>query len=264
MTNKKTEEKILMVGNWKMNPVKVKEAETLATDIKKAIAKMKHVEVVVCPSLIHIPHIEKITKTGQLVLGSQNVAHEEKGSLTGEVSVLQLSEYGVKYCIVGHSERRFFGETNESIARKIELLIKKNITPILCIGEQGRDEKGNYLHDIENQLKLSLSGLSKKIADKVVIAYEPLWAIGKTAARSATKEEIEEVVILIRRTLSDLYAMKSIPQNKILYGGSVGNKKDVAMSISKGYISGCLVGLASLASKTFIPLIEEANRLMTE
>ena len=97
-----------------------------------------------------------------------------------------------------------------------------------------------------------------------MIAYEPLWAIGKSATRSATKEEIEEVVILIRRTLSDMYAMKKIPQNKILYGGSVGNKKDVAMSISQGYISGCLVGRASLSSKTFIPLIEEANRLVTE
>ena len=113
MTNNKTEEKILMVGNWKMNPVKAKEAETIASEIKKAITKMKHVEVVVCPSHIHIPYIEKITKTGQLVLGTQNVAVEEKGASTGEISVLQIAEYGARYCIVGHSERRALVETNE-------------------------------------------------------------------------------------------------------------------------------------------------------
>jgi len=264
MTNKKTQEKILMVANWKMNPVKPRDVETLSADFKKVISKLKYVDVIICPSHIHIPHVFKFSQKGPLLLGAQNLARVEKASLTGEISVSQLGEYGVKYCIVGHSERRAEGETNQIVAEKVQLLLKKNIIPILCIGESSRDEKGLYLHEIEAQLKESLSGIPRKVVEKIVIAYEPLWAIGKDAKRGATKEEIEEVVIAIRRTLSDMYDMKKLPQNKVLYGGSVTSKKDVSESIAKGYINGCLVGRASLVSKTFIPLLEEANRLATE
>lgn len=250
-----------MVANWKMNLVKPRDAEILANDFKKASAKLKNIDVVVCPSYVHIPHVFKYTQKESLLLGSQNVARFENASLTGEVSASQLGEYGVKYSIVGHSERRIEGESNQIISEKVSILLKKNITPILCVGESSRDENGQYLHDIEKQLKESLEGVSRKMVEKVVIAYEPLWAIGKNAKRGATKEEIEEVVIAIRRTLSDMYEMKKLPQNKVLYGGSVMNPKDITQSISKGYISGCLVGRASLLSKTFIPLLEEANRL---
>lgn len=250
-----------MVANWKMNLVKPRDAETLAADFKKASSKLKNIDVVVCPSHIHIPHVFKSTQKGSLIVGAQNIARFEKESLTGEVSSSQLIEFGVRYCIVGHSERRKEGESNGVVAEKVALLLKKNIIPILCVGESSRDENGQYLHDIENQLKESLAGISRKMVEKIVIAYEPLWAIGKHAKRGATKEEIEEVVIAIRRTLSDMYHLKKLPQNKILYGGSVANTKDITQIISKGYVNGCLVGRASLSSKTFIPLLEEANRL---
>jgi triosephosphate isomerase len=261
MKNTKTEEKILVVANWKMNQEKIEHVKQTAEDIKKTASQAKHVEVVICPSDVHIPYVQAVTKKGQVVLGAQNVSSFEKGSYTGEVSAMQLANLGVEYCIVGHSERRETGETNEMISQKIQLLLKKNIIPILCVGEKVRDEKGQYLHDIETQIKESLANIPKKFAEKIVFAYEPLWAIGKNANRSATSQEIQEIVIVIRRTLSDMYEMKKIPHNVILYGGSVTTKKDIGHSIMEGYTNGCLIGRASLSSKTCTPLIEEANKL---
>jgi len=259
MTEKEINKKILMVANWKMNPGQATEAQKIADEIKKGISKYKNIDVVVCPSFIHLAHIGKITGKGNFFLGAQNVAWSEKESLTGEVSVAQIQDLGTSHCIVGHSERRAYGETGLYISKKIESLLKRNITPILCVGESSRDEKGQYLHNIEQQLKDSLQNISRKGIEKIVIAYEPLWAIGNSAKRTATREEIEEVSILIRRTISDMYGFKKIPQNKILYGGSVGSKRDITNIFSEDYIDGFLVGRASLSAKTFLPLVEEVH-----
>lgn len=261
MTEKDTNKKILMVANWKMNPGRVSEAQKVAGDIKKAISKYKNTETIVCPSFVHIPQIAKFTGKGNFFLGAQNVAWSEKESLTGEISGAQLQDFGVEYCIVGHSERRAYGETPLHISHKLQVLLKRKITPILCVGESVRDEGGKYLHAIEEQLKDSLQNIPKKMIEKIVVAYEPLWAVGAGSSRTATKEEIEEIAILIRRTLSDMYDFKKIPKNKILYGGSVVNKRDVANIFSKNYIDGFLVGRASLSAKTFLPLVEEVNTL---
>lgn len=261
MTEKDTNKKILMVANWKMNPGRVSEAQKIAGDIKKGISKYKNIEVVICPSFVHIPQISKFTGKGNLFLGAQNVAWSDKESLTGEVSSAQIQDFGVEHCIVGHSERRVYGETPLHISHKLQALLKRKITPILCIGESDRDDGGKYLHTIETQLKESIQNISKKDIEKIIVAYEPLWAIGGEAKRSATKEEVEEIVILIRRIISDMYEFKKIPQNKILYGGSVGNKKDIANIFSKNHVDGFLVGRASLSAKTFVPLAEEVYNL---
>lgn len=263
MTEKDTNKKILMVANWKMNPGRVSEAQKVAGDIKKGISKYKNIEVVVCPSFVHIPQIAKFTGKGNFFLGSQNVAWSEKESLTGEVSAVQLQDLDILYCIVGHSERRAYGETPLHISHKLQVLLKRKITPILCVGESVRDEGGKYLHAIEAQLKESIQNIPKKDIEKIIVAYEPLWAVGGEAKRSATKEEVEEIVILIRRVISDKYGFKKIPQNKILYGGSVGSKKDITNLFSKNYIDGFLVGRASLSAKIFVPLVEEVHNLNT-
>lgn len=258
---KDTNRKILMVANWKMNPVKIDEVQKVGKEIKQAVSKYKNIDVVICPSYVHISTVSKILAKSNVFLGSQNVAWSERDSLTGEISAAQLRDLGVSYCIVGHSERRTYGETGTYISHKIQILLKRNITPILCIGESVRDDKGEYLRTIESQLKDSLQDIPRKGIEKIVVAYEPLWAIGSNATRSATKDEIEEIAILIKRVISDMYNFKKIPQNKILYGGSVGSKKDVTEILSGEYIDGCLVGRASLSAKTFTPLVEEAYRL---
>lgn len=256
--------KLYMVGNLKMALGRGEDAVSLVSDLKKSILKYKKVETVVCPSFVHIGMYKKNTFKNNLQLGAQNVSWNEKDSLTGEVSAAQLQDFDVKYCIVGHSERRKYGETDFVISQKIQTLLKRNITPILCVGEETRDEKGMYLKNLEGQIKNSLQGILKKNVQNIMVAYEPLWAIGKDAKRSANGKEIEEIAILIKRTISDMYGFTKIPENKILYGGSVSNKKDLQEMVVDGKIDGFLIGRASLFSKTFLPLIEEANRLMTE
>jgi len=193
-----------------------------------------------------------------LALGAQNSTWSEKESLTGEVSVSQLKDSGVSYVIVGHSERRAHGETDTLVSQKIQTILKQGLTPILCIGESSRDENGQYLAAIQTQLTQSLEGITKKMVEQIWIAYEPLWAIGAQAKRSAHPEEVEEVLIAIRRTISDMYGFSKIPKNIILYGGSISNKKEVAGLLQKN-IDGFLIGRASLSAKTLLPLIEEAN-----
>lgn len=261
----KENKKILIVGNWKMNPVRFGDAKKLVGEIKKAVRIYKQTtEIVVCPSFVHLSLVSQVGIQGTISLGAQNVAWSEKDSLTGEISSAQLEDFGVDYCIVGHSERRMYGETGMYITYKIQSLLKRNITPILCIGESIRDEKGEYLRFIEKQLKDSLQNITRNTVEKIVIAYEPLWAIGANAKRGATQQEIEEIVILIRRVLSDMYELKKLPRNKILYGGSVLHKKDIRDVYSRQYVDGFLVGRASLSVKTFIPLVEEAHRLALE
>lgn len=257
----KNEKNILMVFNWKMNPGRLSEAETIASEMKKGIVKYSKTQVVLCPPFVHLAPVAKKIAKSRVLLGGQNVAWTEKESLTGEISPAQLTDLDVKYCIVGHSERRAYGETNIVIAQKLYGLLKRNIIPILCVGESVRDEKGEYLKVIEAELRESLTGITKNFVEKIVIAYEPIWAIGKNSVRTARAEEIEEIAIVIRRTISDMYGFKKVPQNSILYGGSVGNPKDVETAIVGGGMNGCLVGRASLSAKTALPLVEAANRL---
>lgn len=260
MTNKKTEQKILMVCNWKMHPGRGDEARKISTEIQRGSSKLKHIEVVVCPTAIHFPLVAKPKSGGNYHLGAQNSAWTENESLTGEISPAQIEDSGAEYCIVGHSERRMYGETNLLVAQKIQALLKQRIIPILCVGETNRDEKGEYLKVISAQLKDSLQGIQKGSIEKIVIAYEPLWAVGN-GKKSASGSDIEEVLILIRRTLTDLYGFQKIPRTRILYGGSVTNKREVEEIIQRGHVDGCLIGRASLSAKTLIPLLEEAHRL---
>jgi len=250
-----------MVANWKMNLGREEEAKKVSSQIKKSLKKFTHVTVVVCPSFVHLSTVSKqLTKTRGF-LGAQDCFFDDSHNPTGETSVVQLQDLNVSYCIVGHSEQRDLGETNKQISQKIVLLLKRGITPILCIGEHKRDRQGMYIKELEQQLKDSLALVPKSVISKIVIAYEPLWAIGKNAVRTAKPEEIEEVCIVIKRTLSDLYHLKTIPTNTLLYGGSVSRPQDALDAIVIGCVDGCLVGRASLSAKTFIPLLQAVNNL---
>lgn len=254
---KKTQ-KWLVVGNWKMNPVSSKIASATFSSIKKVANKTRNTETVICPPFIYL---EKLKTSGhRIVLGSQDLFPEAEGSFTGNVSYLQLKNLGVIYSIVGHSEKRAEGETNEDVNKKVKASLRGMITPIICVGESTRDEKGEFLGSIKEQLLSSLSGLPKTSIKDIVIAYEPLWAIGASAKREPLVKEIFEVSIFIKKVLSDIYDTKSVPPTKILYGGSV-DEKNIESILKNGGVDGVLVGRASLDPKKFTEIIKKADLL---
>lgn len=253
----KSKQKWLIVGNWKMNPVSLKLAKQNYISIKKASTKIKNTEVVVCPPSIYM---ESFKGTTRLMLGSQDLFWEGEGSFTGNISYIQLKNFGVKYSIVGHSEKRREGETLENINKKVKSAVKGNIFPIICVGEEERDDHGAYLKVIKEQIESAVVGLSKNTIKDIVIAYEPLWAIGKDSKRDATPHEIFETVIYIKKVLSDIYGTKSVPPTKILYGGSV-NEKNAEFVLKSGGVDGLLVGRVSLDVKKFTDLLLSVDKL---
>jgi len=243
----------LIIANWKMNPASEKEAEKLLIETSKKIKTLKGIDVIICPPFPYLFLFKKnkITKT---VLGAQNVHKELEGSYTGEVSVKMLSSLGVKNVILGHGERRKLGENDEFINQKVLTLIKNKVNPIFCIGESSRDGDGNFLSFLEDQIKKGLNGVAKTQLKNVVIAYEPLWAIGKNAQREATREEFVEVKIFIKKVISDLYDLKSAHEIKIIYGGSISSNN--AKSFLDAGADGLLVGRDSINIKKFEALLD--------
>lgn len=246
--------KKLVIGNWKMNPTSIKDGEKMFSNISKNLKNIKKTEVVIAPPYVFIEKLSKI-KTSKVKLGAQNVFEENgangTGAYTGEVSAVMLENLKVKYVIVGHSERRANGETNTEINKKIKSSLSAGMTPVLCVGENVRDESHEYLNIISNQITECLFGLSKNDITDVVVAYEPVWAIGKGAVREATGSEFLEVSIYIKKVLSDKFKNSNV---KILYGGSVHPQNSLEF-LTEGKADGFLVGRDSLDVKKFIEII---------
>ena len=251
--------KKLIIGNWKMYPKSVKEARDTFTAIRKVSATLRDVQTVVCPPALYLGDLKKLITGHRAVLGAQNSWLENEGAYTGEISPAQLASMGVLYTIIGHSERRAIGETDELINKKVIGGLKAGLTVVLCVGERVRDMDGEYLKFIQAQLVADLAGVTKKDLAKLVIAYEPIWAIGKNALRAASPEDALEVSIFIKRTLADLYG-KSGEAVLILYGGSV-DAKNSAEFLAKSNIDGLLVGRASLDAKVFGSILKQANEI---
>lgn len=244
--------KKIVIANWKMNPGTITIAEKLFKGIKKG--SMKGVDTVVCVPFPYLTMIKKNKPSSLCMLGVQNIHHEKDGAHTGEVSLSMLASFPVKYAIIGHSERRAQGETNQVIAQKIAVLIKSKITPVVCVGEKERDHSGFYLHTIKEQLLECLALIPKTAYKNIIIAYEPLWAIGKDAARPATPEESNEMVIFIRKCISDIAGSAVAHQMRVVYGGGV-SSKDVSVFLKDGGVDGFLVGRASLDIQEFTKII---------
>lgn len=255
---KKEKQKWLIVANWKMNPVSGKLAKQVFSSVKKVANKIRNVDTVICPPYIYMENMK--TSGHRFVLGAQDLFPLGEGSFTGNISYLQLKNLGVKYSLIGHSEKRNQGETNEAINEKVKAGLRGIITPIICIGEKERDESGEYLKFIKEQISSSLSGLPKTSIKDIVVAYEPVWAIGSTAKREPTTKEIFEVTIFIKKVLSDIYDTKSVPPTKILYGGSV-DDKNVEIILKEGGVDGVLVGRASLDSKKFSEILKKVENI---
>jgi triosephosphate isomerase len=256
MQKRQTARKIakkIIVGNWKMNPLTGKEAEKLLTNISKNIHNLKKTEVVACPPFLYTEKLKKISK--KISLGAQDAFAGEIGAFTGEISAQMLYDLGARFVILGHSERRAMGEGNDLVNKKVKGAFSSGLRPILCVGESIRDENHEYLSFVKTQLIECLAGVSKNSIDKLIIAYEPVWAIGKGALREATPEEFREMSIFIKKILSDKFGVENADRIKIIYGGSV-NPGNSLSFLEHGGADGFLVGRDSLDAKKFSEIIK--------
>ncbi len=242
---------IMIVANWKMNPSKLRDAIILARESTKEKSGKDINIILSAPTIFLEPLIKSVKK---VKFSAQNCASFASGPYTGETSAQMLSSIGVKYVILGHSERRALKETNEEIAQKLAQAIKSGLTPILCVGEKERDQTGFYLHEVKSQLEICLSQIPKSKIDNVLIAYEPVWAISNQHGRETTPAEFLEMMLFIRKIVADLSAMKNPSSMPVLYGGSA-NDKNIFQYLEAG-AHGFLVGHASLDPKKFNKMIQ--------
>lgn len=235
--------KKIVAGNWKMNKTP-SEAVELANMLKPLVDTDK-VDVVFCVPAIDIIPVGQAIEGTKIALGAENMYFEESGAYTGEISPAMLVDAGVKYVILGHSERRqYFAETDETVNKKVKKALEHSLIPIMCCGETlEQREKGITLDFIRKQIKCGLNGISKDDITKVIIAYEPIWAIG--TGKTATSAEAEEVCGAIRNVLAEMYDTDTAEKIRIQYGGSV-NGKNAAELFGMPDIDGGLVGGASL------------------
>jgi len=252
--------KKIIVANWKMNPKTAREAVSIFNKIRTHVFKLKNTKVVICPPAVFLNSFSFNKKSKSFALGAQDVFYEQQGAFTGKISPLQLRDAGANHVILGHSEMRASGETGEIIAKKIGACIKYLITPIVCVGEINRDEEGRYMALLRNQIHETFIGIPKTAIRKIVIAYEPVWAIGKDALREVTTEEARETIIFIRKVLSEIFDHKLCQNATILYGGSV-SAKNAQEFLQHSYIDGFLVGRASLDPKEFIEILKTAEKV---
>ncbi len=250
----------LMAGNWKMNNT-IPEAVVLTQQLcNQYNRKWDNVDVVICPPAIDLKSAYTVLdfdKT-KIALGAQNVHWEESGAFTGEISIPMIKDAGCEYCIVGHSERReMFNETDTSVNRKVKALVAAGISPIMCVGESlALRDSGEFLEFITAQVRAGLAGLDELDMKQVVVAYEPIWAIG--TGRTATPEQAEEVCAAIRSVLSQEFGETVAEATRVLYGGSM-NVGNVESLLAQPNIDGGLIGGASLKADSFRQLVEAAH-----
>ena len=194
--------KKLIVGNWKMHPDTLSDAQKIFTASKRAASRAKKSSIVVCPPALYISALQSKKSLSQpFSLGAQNVYHSNIGSHTGEIAPRMLKKIGCRYVIVGHSERRKDGESHDSIAQKAKAVLEEGMIPILCVGEHARDSRGAYLRWLSEQINASLAGISRQKISRIVLAYEPLWAIGKSAQDAIDADTLHQTILFIRTVL---------------------------------------------------------------
>ncbi|NQV88181.1 MAG: triose-phosphate isomerase [Parcubacteria group bacterium] len=251
--------KKIIVGNWKMNPKNIAVAEKIFTGIKKVFSRSKNLNIIICPPFPYIKTFNADLPSG-MFLGTQNVSAESIGAFTGEVASSMAKSVGAVYTIVGHSERRAMGETNESVNKKVMQALLAKLSVILCVGERERDSDGRYLSFLKDQIKNSLAKIPKKALSQIIIAYEPVWAIGKKDTEAMKGRDVHEMLIFIRKTLSDMYGGESGAKVPILYGGSV-TPLNTGEIVGEGNVDGLLVGRQSLVPESFGEILSIVSRI---
>lgn len=248
--------KPVIAGNWKMHKT-VSEALGFVKELKKTEIP-SDVEAVLCAPFLALPALVEETKTAAIGVGAQNAHYEEQGAFTGEISMPMLQEVGVKYVILGHSERRaYYNETDESVNKKTKAAHTYGFTPIVCVGEVLEErEQGQTREVVTSQVKAAFEGLSSADMKKTIIAYEPVWAIG--TGKASTADDAEEVCRFIRTTVAELFDQSVADEVRIQYGGSV-KPENIASFMEQADIDGALVGGASLKADSFAALVKAAS-----
>jgi triosephosphate isomerase len=250
MTNRKP----LIAGNWKMYKTPDQAAET-ARQLVRGIGSVTDVDIMIAPTFIALAAVYASIKNSPIALGAQNLYWQDEGAYTGEISAPMLKSVGCRYCIIGHSERRqYFAETDETVNKKIKAAIKAGLQPIFCVGETEKErESGQTLSILDKQIKKGLEGLVLEQLDLLIIAYEPVWAIG--TGKTATDDQAQEVHQFIRSLVKNNFGQALSDSVRILYGGSV-KPDNIASLMAMPDIDGALVGGASLSAESFRKIIE--------
>ncbi|TVP88095.1 MAG: triose-phosphate isomerase [Alkalicoccus sp.] len=247
----------IIAGNWKMNKTKG-EAVSFLQEVKGKVPSAEKVEAVVCSPDLFLDALVQEAEGTEVKISAQNMHFEEKGAFTGETSPKALKDLGVEYVIIGHSERRdMFGETDKSVNQKVHAAIDYGLTPIVCVGETLEERESNKTSDVvTRQVKEGLKDLTKEQAALVVVAYEPVWAIG--TGKTPTAEEANETCGVIREALATAFSRETAEAVRIQYGGSV-KPANIKEMMSQSDIDGALVGGASLEAESFLQLVEGGN-----
>jgi len=244
----------IIAGNWKLHKT-VAETKATVKALAALVADVKNVEIVVCPPFTALAAAAEAACCTNVAIGSQNIFWEEKGAFTGEIAGNMIKSIGCKYVILGHSERRqYFKETNEFINKKVKAVLAEGLLPIICVGETLEEREKNIWNEvIKTQVTGCLAGFTKEEVSKMVVAYEPVWAIG--TGKVASKEQAQEVHKFIRNLVEKLYDKPVAEAVRIQYGGSV-KPDNVALLMSEPDIDGALVGGAALEADSFVKLVK--------
>ena len=247
---------MLIVANWKAYVGRIDDAKKLMQAGKKIMRSADHTVVLAPPA----PFVGAfaIKNTSSISFAAQDVSASHGGALTGESTAQAYAASGASYAIIGHSERRAAGDTDEIVAQKLTQALAAGLTPILCVGEHERDRDGRYLTYVREEITSAFASLTQKERARIIIAYEPLWAIGKTAAEAIGPQDLAEMVLYIRKVLAELVSGKTSANMLVLYGGSVepANIRDLARWAR---IDGFLIGHASVDESTFIELAKQLS-----
>jgi len=247
----------IIAGNWKMNKC-VGDAVQLVSALKNEVSSVTDVDVVVAPVSTSLCKVAEVIRGSNIFLSAQNVHWENSGAYTGELSCEMLLDVGCSYVIIGHSERRtLFGETNDGVNKKVTAALKAGLKPIMCIGESlEQRESGKTFELIESQIREGLAGFSSEQVAGIVVAYEPIWAIG--TGKTATAQQANEVHAFIRKTVSNIFSAQTAESLRIQYGGSA-NPGNAAELLREKDIDGLLVGGASLKVDSFSKMVKDAQ-----
>lgn len=250
--------KTIIAGNWKMNKTPA-ETKKMFEELKASCGKQKWCDVVLCVPFVDLPVACRCSRDAKIGVAAQNMHYEENGAFTGEVSAQMLRELGVKYVVIGHSERReYYGETDKTVNLKIKKALETGIRPIVCVGETLEQREYDVTEEhIAMQVKIALADIPAEKVRKIIFAYEPIWAIG--TGKTATSEQANEVCCLIRSVIRAKYGARVARSVTIQYGGSM-NPKNAAELLSMPDVDGGLIGGASLKTEDFVAVINAANQ----
>lgn len=251
---------VYVIANWKMQ-LNLKESVSLFNDIKQKFSDDEDTEIIICPSYISLPYINKFKGGSKIKLGAQDVFWEDVGAYTGEISCEMLKDVGCNYTIIGHSDRRkYFKESDEMVHYKLKTVLKNSLVPIVCIGETFKErQEGKKEYVVISQISKAMSGIDLLGKEEIIIAYEPIWVIG--SGRAINAEEAEYMHQVIKQSLIDIFPVDIVEKCfRIIYGGSI-NKDNIKTFLVQPNIKGVLVGAASLNADEFFSIINETKRV---